>query len=364
LKVLSTLGVADIVTATSPHLTEIRDKRFSGENLGFTKLPITWKQKYGQPICGVKRTVLNLALKEALIKEGIEVHEGWKLKDMIETDDSVTAVSEDGKQVKGSFLVGCDGIKAISRSIILAQHGVQETKVNYTGLIQTNGMSPTPAAMLAQPGWLNLYGPGAHFICYQASPEITSWAFTQRELTEADETWKAASDQEMELLRNQLLEQFGHWTDPVSDLISTSSRIIKYGLYDRPQLEPQQWYSQKYGRCVLIGDAAHPTSPHLGQGANQAMEDCYHLSQLLPDVEADSKINLSSEALTRIFSNFANLRQPRTAALGKGARAQGENRVVNGGSVACDERDERLRRAWSDKAGVEARFDSLLREPF
>jgi len=58
------------------------------------------------------------------------------------------------------------------------------------------------------------------------------------------------------------------------------------------------------------------------------------------------------------------MRQPRTAALVKGARAQGEDRVVDGGPKACEERNERLRCKWEDEAAVEDRYDYLLREPF
>ena len=58
------------------------------------------------------------------------------------------------------------------------------------------------------------------------------------------------------------------------------------------------------------------------------------------------------------------MRQPRTAALVKGARAQGERRVVTGGPAACEERDEILREQWKDEAALEAKFDSLLMEPF
>jgi len=135
---------------------------------------------------------------------------------------------------------------------------------------------------------LNLYGPGAHFICYQATETTTSWAFTQRDITAAQETWRMFTPEEMASMRNQLFEEFKHRVSPVPELIQSSERIIKYGLYDRPQLEPEQWYSPNLGLCLLIGDAAHPTSPHLGQGANQALEDCYHLGRLLPDVESGS----------------------------------------------------------------------------
>ena len=73
---------------------------------------------------------------------------------------------------------------------------------------------------------------------------------------------------------------------------------------------------------------------------------------------------MQTQTLTQIFVAFANKRQPRTAALVKGARAQGELRVVVGGPEACKERDEVMRRQWTDVKMVEANFDAILKEPF
>jgi salicylate hydroxylase len=132
-------------------------------------------------------------------------------------------------------------------------------------------MSPTPQLLQENPGLLNLYGPGAHLICYPVSSTTTSWAITVRDLTEAQETWKICSSAEMIAEREALLEEFKDWNSPTLELIQGSERIIKYGLYDRPHLKAKIWYSPKPGRCLLVGDAAHPTSPDLGQGANQAL---------------------------------------------------------------------------------------------
>jgi salicylate hydroxylase len=83
---------------------------------------------------------------------------------------------------------------------------------------------------------------------------------------------------------------------------------------------------------------------------------------MLPDFDGESRIELVE--LARIFSNFAALRQPRTAELVRGARKHGEDRVVDGGPELCEQRDERLRLKWVDKEAVNDRYDFLLREPF
>ncbi|KFY80935.1 hypothetical protein V499_00268 [Pseudogymnoascus sp. VKM F-103] len=364
LKILALVGLADVVTQQVPHLGELRDQTYTGKTIGVSYIPAKWQSKYSQPACGIKRTTLNLTLKNALIDADIEVHEGWKLKTILEKEDSVVAISEDGKRMEGSILIGCDGIKAMSRALLLKEHQIQPEEATYTGLMQTAGMSPTPLSLQKRPGLLNLYGPRAHLICYPVTATTTSWAITKRDLTEAQETWKICSPAEMILERDSLLEDFKDWSSPALELIRGAERIIKYGLYDRPHLEPKLWYSPKPGRCVLIGDAAHPTSPHLGQGANQALEDCYHLSQMLPTFDHESDADISVEDLQRVFNQFSTLRQPRTAALVKGARAQGSMRVISGGIAACEERDKVLSKGWEDEAAVEVKYDSLFKETF
>jgi salicylate hydroxylase len=115
---------------------------------------------------------------------------------------------------------------------------------------------------------MNIYGPYAHFVLYPVSPTKIAWAVTQRDLKETKETWSKFTADEIPIAKERLREELKDWCDPVPDLIDGLYRGLKYGIYDRPQLEPDFWHSR---RCVILGDAAHPTSPHLGQGANQAM---------------------------------------------------------------------------------------------
>lgn len=156
--------------------------------------------------------------------------------------------------------------------------------------------------------------------------------------------------------RDKLLDDLPGWPEVLRNAIANTDRIIKFGLYDRPEIPPEHWF---YGRCVLVGDAAHPTSPHYGQGANQSLEDCWHLSQLLPGADAD----LSTVGLSEVFLKYAERRQPRTAMMVKGARAQGQMRVTFG-KEACQKRNEIVKKVWSDEEAVKARFHQLFKEPF
>lgn len=133
---------------------------------------------------------------------------------------------------------------------------------------QTAGISKTPETLLKPAAMRNWYGDGIHVIAYPVSETHISWAITQRETKEAAETWRPYRQEELEHQRSQLCQLLDGWDPSVTDMVNASERIIKFGLFDRAELETSHWYSK---RCVLVGDAAHPTSPHLGQGANQAL---------------------------------------------------------------------------------------------
>ncbi|KAI9645499.1 hypothetical protein NHQ30_006238 [Ciborinia camelliae] len=353
LKVLNLVGLATAATDNAPWAKESWDKTHTGEILGGGDLFGTLKETYGQPACGTKRTAFNLALEKAVMDAGIEFHSGWKLASIEESETDVVAVSEDGQRIEGSFLIGCDGIKAASRHILLGRKGYDEPEATYTGLVQTNGFSPTPKSL--QNTMLNVFGPAAHLIHYPVSSTHSSWALTQRQSEEEKESWLLATPEQLAAQKADLLKQFGDWASPVPELFDGAERLLKYGIFDRPGLEAEQWYD---GRCILIGDAAHPTSPHLGQGANQAMEDCYHLQRLLPDAGSD----ISTEDLTKIFPEFAGLRQPKTALLVAGARAQGERRVV--APEKMEERNEYMRQIWKNPDVFYKAYAEMLRGPF
>lgn len=136
LKVLDLAGVADAVKAESTPITTFWDGTAAGEALAQSDLPSTFADKYRQPATGIRRTTVNLMLKKMLIDMGVEVREGWELVDIKENEDSVTAIFDGGRSVTGSFLVGCDGIKAASRRILLRNLGIAEGAPVYTGLTQ------------------------------------------------------------------------------------------------------------------------------------------------------------------------------------------------------------------------------------
>ncbi|CCD53249.1 hypothetical protein ACHAPC_007783 [Botrytis cinerea] len=353
LKVLNLVGLATIVTDNAPWGEYSLDQTHTGEVLGSGDFLKHFKEIYGQPGCGTKRSTFNLALEKAVVDAGIEFHSGWKLAKIEESETSVVAISEAGERIEASFLVGCDGIKAASREILLKRKGYNEPEPTYTGLIQTTGFSPTPPSL--RNTLLNVFGPSAHFFQYPISSTHSSWAITQRQSEEQKETWRISTPEELEDQRAELLSQFDDWTEPIPEMIKSAERLLRYGVYDRPGLEAKQWYD---GRCILIGDAAHPTSPHLGQGANQAMEDCYHLQRLLPNAGSD----LPTEELTKIFAEFAEMRQPKTALLVAGARAQGERRVTT--PETMEKRNEYVRQMWKNPEVFQKPYEETLRGPF
>ena len=70
---------------------------------------------------------------------------------------------------------------------------------------------------------------------------------------EERESWRQQDDLETQKL--ELSEEFSRWPESVREMIAGKQSLVKFGLYDRSEISPECWF---YGRCVLVGDAAHP----------------------------------------------------------------------------------------------------------
>jgi 2-polyprenyl-6-methoxyphenol hydroxylase-like FAD-dependent oxidoreductase len=101
--------------------------------------------------------------------------------------------------------------------------------------------------------------------------------------------------------------------DEVTEIIrSTEGDIGKWPVYDLPSLPT--WHR---GSVCLIGDAAHATSPHVGQGASLAMEDAIVLAKCLRDVNA----------VPDAFETFESLRRDRVEKIVKMSRETGNQKA-------------------------------------
>ncbi|KAJ3283678.1 hypothetical protein HK104_010275, partial [Borealophlyctis nickersoniae] len=269
LRVLHSVGLAHKVVEAGAPIDRFVHRREDGEVLfdcqGMVKKELE-QRGMEWPSVGIKRSVLLRILAEEVRKKGIEVVMGKALVGIQDpqNNESVVLTFADGTTTTTSLVMACDGLHSPTRTLLFGK-----SHPTYTTLTQTIGISPRPPGLLTTSNpMLNIYGPSTHFITYPISPTHMCWALTQREDVEAREEWVSQHTSHADTITAVMRPQ--NWTDTDAlSLTSSPERLLKVGLYDRPPLTT--WYTH---RVVLIGDAAHPTSPHLGQGANQAMEDC------------------------------------------------------------------------------------------
>jgi salicylate hydroxylase len=117
------------------------------------------------------------------------------------------------------------------------------------------------------------------------------------------ESWSAPGDPD------QLRADFAGWDERLLGMMQQIDQTFRWGLYDREPLS--KWFN---GRLVLLGDAAHPMLPHLGQGANQSIEDGAALAHILRKHKTE---------LPRALQSYQDLRLQRVADVQMNARKNG-----------------------------------------
>ncbi|KAJ7450048.1 hypothetical protein B0H11DRAFT_2078241 [Mycena galericulata] len=316
---------------------------FDERVLGKSDYPTELRREYGLGLFGVERPKFLAVLADTVLAHGIPIHFEHQVVGIEQGEGFARVLLKNGETDTASLVVGCDGLHS---NVRIALFGKEEA--TFTGLTQTGGITPS-AFSDHKPTMFNFFGDGLHVIAYPVSEHGYSWAVTRRE-PETKETWHPMDVTARDVVRSGPLSKlpFG-----AGDLVRHAERITKYGLYDRPELK--SWHQ---GRVVLIGDAAHPTSPHLGQGANQAFEDVYNLIRLITKHHPSPESEPSTAELSTIFTEFEAIRLERTAALVRGARKTGERRVVEGEEQVRARNDE-LCAEWAVEGAELERARSL-----
>ncbi|MGH3637675.1 MAG: FAD-dependent monooxygenase [Mycobacterium sp.] len=290
-------------------------------------------------VLGMYRPDLIAMLTDSLPKGAVST--GHRCVGFRQDADRAIVEFADGEQAEADLVVAADGIHSV-----LQRHVVEPSDPAFSGSIAYRGVIPADRVP-DYPGTVSTMsmGDGKHFLVFtlRGGQLINFVGFVPSD-DEMRESWSAPGDPAT------LAQEFAGWDPTVQQIISHVDTTFRWGLYDRAPLS--RWSN---GRLTLLGDAAHPMLPHMGQGANQSIEDAVTLATVLDGVDqADIP-----DALLR----YASLRRDRTSRVQRNSRSGG--RVYDGGDTP--ERDERLRGTvadllWSLDYDVEAEVQSFLEE--
>ena len=205
-------------------------------------------------------------------------------------DDGVVASSADGSEERGDLLIGADGLNSLIRTAIA------DVQPRYAGYTAWRGVSPVPV----EPGRLTeSWGVGERFGLVDIGRGRTYW-FATKNAPEGEPDEPAGR-------KAELLRRFSGWHQPIAAIAKSAEEeaILRNDVY---YLEPLPRWSQ--GRVVLVGDAAHATTPGVGQGAAQAIEDAVVLADRLAP----------SGDLATALGEYEAIRRPRAEAVLKLSR--------------------------------------------
>lgn len=269
------LGLADAVITAGAPLHDGSLRRADGVVLK-TMRAADLAAPPKEPSVGIHRADLQRVLLEAagdVVQTGAEVTD----VDLVEP----AAILQDVARVGGEAVVGADGIHSAVRDALF---GLGPTR--YSGYTCWRGVCDWRPQDCGFEAW----GRGQRFGVVAVGGGRTYWFAT------AD---APAGGQDPDDVKAALRERFAGWADPVPALLdhTPADAILRHDIVDRPPTD--RWGR---GPITLLGDAAHPMTPNLGQGACQAIEDAWVLARCL--TEGDDVA-----AALRVYESE---RQPRT----------------------------------------------------
>ncbi len=263
-QVLRHLGLDDSLAAVSARLTFFECWSWRGKRLGSMRLG-SIERRVGAASLGIHRADLLRMLAGAVDRGSIHVQahcDGFRVE-----HGHVIAHFADGHEQQTDLLVGADGLYSVIREQLLGK-----APPRYSGYTCWRGVAFFEDAHVSPGISSETWGRGRRFGMLPIGNGRVFWYATLN--CPAGEQDRAGERKE------NLLRLFGGWREPIGRLIEATDEgaILRNDLFDR---RPVRHWGRS--RVTLLGDAAHPPTPNLGQGACQALEDAFVLAECLAE---------------------------------------------------------------------------------
>jgi len=291
MKVLRRIGIEARVRATSfqpySHLNRAWD---TGEVLRELPMP---ESLFGAPYLCMHRADLVDALVSIVPADIIELRK--TLVGLDQRAGQATLTFADGSTARADAVIAADGVHSVARDIIVGpDEPIHKGRIAYRAIFPPALMGGTDVG----PSRTKWWGTDRHIVIYYTKPDrseiylITSVPEPAEWLTR--ESWSTTGDV------HELRAAYEGFHPDVRAVVEACPGCHKWAILER---EPLQRWSE--GRVVLLGDACHPMTPYMAQGAATAMEDAAVLTRCLADA--------GGQDLEGAFRRYEAHRKPRTS---------------------------------------------------
>jgi 2-polyprenyl-6-methoxyphenol hydroxylase-like FAD-dependent oxidoreductase len=263
LRALQSVGVLDQCISRGFGYSQFKACDAIGNVTGTVDLPRLLGPDYPATI-GVLRQSVHEVLGDELARLGVPIRLATTVTALRESDSNVTVEFTNGGPARYDLVVGADGMNSLVRELTFGPH----QRPRYTGQMVWRATVSRPPDVGCRHSY---FGPTnksgfnpiseqkMYVYCVQNVPERPHW-----------------SDAELPGILRGLLAEFGGALGRARDEIVSVEQITCRPVFSA--IQPPPWHS---GRLVVIGDAAHTTTPHLASGASIAIEDAIVLARLL-----------------------------------------------------------------------------------
>lgn len=298
------LGIGDAARAMAVYIDGLRlMDAINGDEITRIPLDEPFRKRFGNPYAVVHRGDLHgVFLRACRENDRIQLRVSSEVTGYDQDGDSVTARIASGETVKGSVLIGADGLWSNVRRQVVGDGAPRVSgHTTYRSVIPTERM-PEDLRWNAATLWA---GPKCHVVHYP----LSGWKLFNLVVTYHNDAPEPVAGKPVS--EEEVLQGFRHIHERVQDIIRHGVDWKLWVLCDRDPVE--NWVD---GRVALLGDAAHPMMQYFAQGACMAMEDAVCLSQMMDDHRGDVGRALEAYRARRVL---------RTARVQLQSRAIGEH---------------------------------------